>query len=134
MLNIDFKILPPSRGYIGIKLKTAIIRFVYIIFICNFKIIASVIITKFISGPANAIIIFFIVIFPFILLSSNVILNPNSIIAIFFIFRSKIIPVIAWVISCINVNKINVAYIFICFVSMKIIINKNISMFMLICI
>ena len=134
MLNIDFKILPPSNGYIGIKLNTAIIKFAYIIFVCNLKIIANTIKIKFMSGPASAIMNFFIGIFPFALLSSNVILNPNGIIANFFIFSPRIIPVMAWVISCINVNNMNIAYICICFVSMKIIMNKNISMFMLICI
>ena len=60
---ISCKTLPPSNGYIGNKLKIASNKFVYIIIAVfvlysdiNKQIIAII---KFIVGPANAIIIFF---------------------------------------------------------------------------
>ena len=63
--NIPFIILPPSKGYIGIKLNIPIRIFEYITnwfsiqkndILNTEKIIINI---KFIKGPANAIIIFF---------------------------------------------------------------------------
>ena len=103
-------------------------------FVCSLNIIASTIIAKFVSGPANTIISFFVTIFSLALFSLNVILNPNGIMLNFFIFNPKDIPARAWLISCMNVKIMNIKYMFICFVIMKIIMKRIISMFMLICI
>ena len=59
--NNDFKILPPSNGYMGNKLNITIIIFAYIILLSfsfwNINVIA--ITNMFTNGPANATNIFF---------------------------------------------------------------------------
>ena len=62
--NMDFSILPPSNGYIGIKLNKINNKLEYIIIkfenIPTFIFKDKIIIIKFVIGPAKATIAFFI--------------------------------------------------------------------------